>query len=119
MQEARIRNSSSQLSGNGCGWLPDGKSRRASWIAILAALLVWIASAASAAAETIRVALLQQAESVTLASSQGLLITSNGEEEFTNGRSLTIYAGSNSSGLILTAGGSELTGSSYGGGMAK
>ena len=100
-QEERIGNSSGQLSGNGCGWLPDGKSRLAPWIAILAALIVWIASAASAAAETIRVALLQQAESVTLASSQGLVITSNGDEEFSNGRSLTIYAGSNGSGLIL------------------
>ena len=101
MQKKRVGNSSGQLSGTDFFSLPKGKSRLAPWVAIVAALIAWIVSEGLGAAETIRVALLQQAESVTLTSSQGIVITSNGDEDFSNGRSLTIYAGSNGSGLVL------------------
>jgi stage II sporulation protein D len=50
-------------------------------------------------AEMIRVALIQQAESVMLASPGGLI--THGDTEFSNGRSVTISAGPNGNGLVV------------------
>ena len=66
----------------GCLWsLPRRKTSLFSCIAVVAAVMVWIASSPVASAETIRVALQQQAESITLTSLHGLLIRSNGDEK--------------------------------------
>jgi stage II sporulation protein D len=71
------------------------------YITVLAAVTVWIASIPVASAETIRVALQQQAESITVTSLHGLLIRSNGDEKLSAGRSVRISVGSSSSGLMI------------------
>ena len=88
----------SNLSGHS---VPASQSGLSPWIAVLAGVIAWIASEGAAPAELIRVALQQQAESITLVSSQGLIITSNSDETFSGGRSVTISVGSHSSGLIV------------------
>src|SRR5438094_585904 len=71
------------------------------WIAVLAVLPLWIVSIPVVSAETIRVALQQQAESITLTSLHGLLITSNGDERLAAGRSVRISVSANSNGLMI------------------
>ena len=86
----------------GCLWsLPRRKTSLFPCIAVVAAVTVWIASTPVASAETIRVALQQQAESITLTSLHGLLIRSNGDEKLSAGRSVRISVGSNGSGLMV------------------
>jgi stage II sporulation protein D len=67
----------------------------------LGVILLFLSVSSPSRAELIRVALLQQVESLTLASPQGLIITTNGDEEYSNGRSVTIFVGSNGSGLMV------------------
>jgi stage II sporulation protein D len=67
----------------------------------LGLLLLLLTVSSPSRAELIRVALLQQVESLTLASPQGLIITTNGDEELSNGRSVTIFVGANGSGLMV------------------
>ena len=67
----------------------------------LGVILLFLSVSSPSRAELIRVALLQQVESLTLASPQGLIITTNGDEEYSNGRSVTIFVGSNGGGLMV------------------
>ena len=67
----------------------------------LGVILLFLSVSSPSRAELIRVALLQQVESLTLTSPQGLIITTNGDEEYSNGRSVTILVGSNGSGLMV------------------
>jgi stage II sporulation protein D (peptidoglycan lytic transglycosylase) len=67
----------------------------------LGVILLFLSVSSPSRAELIRVALLQQVESLTLASPRGLIITTNGNEEYSNGRSVTIFVGANGSGLIV------------------
>ena len=73
------------------------------WIVVLAALVLGIATAASAFAETIRVAILQQAESVSVTSSQGIIIRTNADDggEGVTGRSLTISVAPGPHGILM------------------
>ena len=101
VQETGTGNFSSEQNGQPFCSLLRGKASLSSWIAVLAAVLVWIASIPVVFAETIRVALQQQAESITLTSLHGLLITSNGDEGSSAGRSVRISVSANSSGLMI------------------
>ena len=67
------------------------------------ALSLPVAVTSMARAETIRVALLQQAEPVVLSSAQGFLIRTGGEDwrDSSTGRSITVSLGSNGTGLLL------------------
>jgi stage II sporulation protein D (peptidoglycan lytic transglycosylase) len=77
------------------------KSSLSPFIAFLAVLEMSIAPLA-AAAETIRVVVSQQTESVTLTSSQGIILrTSDGATEPANVRSVTISASTIGSGLLV------------------
>jgi stage II sporulation protein D len=82
--------------------MPDD-GHRSSWARKLAlgVILLFLSVSSPSRAELIRVALLQQVESLTLTSPQGLIITTNGDEEDSNGRSVTIFVGSNGSGLMV------------------
>jgi stage II sporulation protein D len=64
-------------------------------------ILLILSVSSPSRAELIRVALLQQVESLTLASPHGLIITTNGDEEYSTARSVTIIVGSNGSGLMV------------------
>src|SRR5437016_10833238 len=99
--ETGIGNFSAEQNGRPFCSLLGGNARLSSWIAILAAIPLWIASIPVVSAETIRVALQQQAESITLTSLHGLLITSNGDEKLAAGRSVSISVSANSSGLMI------------------
>ena len=79
VQATETGNFSAELNGQPFCPLLRGDSL-SPWIAVLAAVPLWIASIPVVSAETIRVALQQQAESITLTSLHGLLITSNGDE---------------------------------------
>src|SRR6184192_787773 len=101
MQETGTGNFSAELNGQAFCSLLRGKASLSPWIGVLALVLVWIASIPVVSAETIRVALQQQAESITLTSLHGLLITSNGDEKLADGRSVRISVSANSSGLMI------------------
>ena len=101
VQETGSSNFSAELHGQTFCSLRRGKASLSPWIAVLAAVLVWIASIPVVSAETIRVALQQQAESITLTSLHGLLITSNGDEKLAAGRSVRISVSASSSGLMI------------------
>jgi stage II sporulation protein D len=73
------------------------------------AVMIWLAAglpmalSSMASAETIRVAVLQQAEPVVLSSPHGFLIRTGGDDwrDSSAGRSITVSLGSNGTGLLL------------------
>src|SRR5437588_12063011 len=86
MQETGTCNFSAELNGQAFCSLLRGKASLSPWSGVLAVVLVWIASIPVVSAETIRVALQQQAESITLTPLHGLPITSDGGAELDGGR---------------------------------
>ena len=90
VQATGTGNFSAELNGRPFCPLLSGNASLSPWIAVLAAIPLWIALIPVVSAETIRVALQQQAESITLTSLHGLLITSNGDERLAAGHSVRI-----------------------------
>jgi stage II sporulation protein D len=76
------------------------KNKLASVVVLAAFISV---TSLTASAETIRVAILQQVESVSVTSGQGIIVRANGEElsEASNPRTVTITVGSHSNGMLI------------------